>query len=117
MRGRLPGRTQAAELLVVDQLRDGGMLTAHRTLRIAAQLVDAQLHAERIEVYHAADERLADAEDELDRFERLHAADQTRQHAEHSGFGAARCGARRRRLGEQAAVARSLVRREDRRLA
>ncbi|MFI5106302.1 MAG: phosphopyruvate hydratase, partial [Terriglobales bacterium] len=40
--------------------------------------MNAQLHAQRVEVHHAADERLADVEDQLDGLEGLDAADQRR---------------------------------------
>ena len=54
---------------------------------------------------------------ELQRLVRLQRADDARQHAEHAAFGAARCELGRRRLREEAAVARTLVRLEDRHLA
>src|SRR4051812_17562637 len=80
-------RAQSAELLVVDQSGDGRRVAAHRTLRIAAQLHDAHLEAERFHMGETSDQRSADTKDELDRLERLHAADQARQYSEHTGFG------------------------------
>src|SRR5947209_17386423 len=65
-RGRfLPA--DAAELLIVNQLRDGRMRAARGALGIFAQLELAEAHAERIHQQQPADERLAFAEDELDR--------------------------------------------------
>ena len=50
---------------------------------------------------------------ELDRLVRLQRADDPRQHAEHAAFGARRRELGRRRLREEAAVARAFVRLED----
>ena len=72
---------------------------------------------QRVEQQQPADERLARAEDQLDRLGRLNRADDAGQHAEHAAFGAARHEARRRRLGIEAAIARTVLGREDRRLS
>ena len=64
-------RRHAAELLVVDQRRDGRVRAAHRAVRILAQLQLAELHPQRVEQQEPADQRLADAEDQLERLGRL----------------------------------------------
>ena len=46
----------AAELLVVDELGDGGIFTADRALGILAQLEFAEAHVERVDQQQAADE-------------------------------------------------------------
>ncbi len=65
----------------------------------------------------AADQRVADAEHELQRLGRLERADDARQDAEHAASAARRRELRRRRLGEEAAVAGALLGLEDRELA
>ena len=72
---------------------------------------------ERLEEKRASDQRIADPEQELDRLVRLQGSDDPGEHAEHAALGAARCELGRRRLGEEAAVARPIVRLEDRHLA
>ena len=62
-------------------------------------------------------ERLADSEDELERLGRLNRADDSREHAEHAALGAARNESRRRRLAEEAAIARGVLGREHGRLS
>ena len=62
---------------------------------------------ERVEEQQPADERVADPERELQRLGRLDRADHARQHAEHAALGAARGELGRRRLREEAAVARA----------
>src|SRR4029077_13055598 len=69
---------ETAEHLVVDQPRDRRPLAADDALGIAAELQDADLRPERLEVHHPADERRPLPEDQLDRLERLHAADDPR---------------------------------------
>ena len=76
-----------------------------------------ELGRERVEQQQPADERLADLRGQLDRLVRLQRADDPRQHAEHAALGARRRQLRRRRLREEAAVARALVRLEHRHLA
>src|SRR2546423_10658524 len=41
------GERRAAELHVIDQLVDGGVVTAQRALRVAPQLHDAEANADR----------------------------------------------------------------------
>src|SRR6185437_11668562 len=56
-------RRNAAELLVVDEMRDSGMLAADRAIGIFAQLQLTEAHGERVDKKQAADEGLAAAED------------------------------------------------------
>ena len=63
---------------------------------------------ERVEEEQPADQRVADPERELQRLVRLERADDAGQHAEHAALGAARRELGRRRLREEAAVARAL---------
>ena len=67
--------------------------------------------------HQPADQRLADPERQLERLVRLDRADDAREHAQHAALGAARGELGRRRLREEAAVARALERLEDGRLA
>ena len=46
-----------AKLVVIDQLADGRVVTANRTLGIAAQLHLAKLHFQRVENQQSPDER------------------------------------------------------------
>ena len=84
---------------------------------IAAQPHLVERRVERVEQDQAADRGLADAEQQLERLARLQRAHDARQHAEHAALGARRRELGRRRLREEAAVARALVRLEDRELA
>src|SRR5487761_22788 len=70
----------SAELLIVDQFRDGWTFTADRALGILAQFQLPELHAERIKQQQASDKRLAFAGNELHGFERLQATDNAWQH-------------------------------------
>ena len=108
------GRRDAAELLVVDQLGDGGVVAADRTVRVLAELQLAETHPQRVVDQKAADERLADPHDQLDRLGGLDGAYHAGQDPEHAALGAARHEAGRRRLGVQAAVARAVLGAEDR---
>ena len=110
------GRMDAAELFVVDQLGDRRVRAAHRAVRILPELQLAEPHPQRVVDQEPADQRLADAGDQLDRLGRLDDADDARQHAEHAAFGAARHEPGRRRLRIQAAIARTVLGREHRRL-
>ncbi len=78
-------------------------------LGVAAHLEGAEALLERVVGEQPADERVAEVEDELDRLERLDRPDDAGQHPEDARFGAARCELGRGRLGEQAAVAGTLV--------
>jgi hypothetical protein len=93
------------------------MVAADGALRVALQLERAELHLQGIEEQEPADQRLAGADDELQRLGGLDGAHDAGQHAEHAAFGAARDEARRRRFRIEAAIARAVLRREDRDLA
>ena len=105
--------THAAELLVVDELRDL-VRAARGALRILAQVERAKAHAQRIHEQQPSGEALSDSEDELERLGRLNRADDSRQHAEHAALGAARNESRRWRLAEETAIARRICGREHR---
>ena len=105
-------RPEAAELLVVDQLRDRRVRAAHRAVGILAQLQLAEPHPQRVVDQEAANQRLANSGDQLDGFGRLDHADDAGQHAQDATLGAARHEPGRRRLGIQAAIARAVLRRE-----
>src|SRR4051812_14590987 len=106
------GRSQAAELFVVDQVGHGWMRAAHRAVWILPELQLAESHPQRVVNQEASDQRLADAGDELDRFGRLNHTNHTWQHAEHAAFGAARDQTGRGRLRVQAPIAGALFRPE-----
>src|SRR5438093_2624302 len=99
---------RGAEPFVVDVFGDGRMLAARGALRIAAELDLAEARLERVEEEEASDERLADHEQQLDRLVRLERADDAGKDAEDPRLGAIRCELCRRRLVEEAAVARTL---------
>ena len=90
-----------------------GCVAADRAVGAALDLHLVELGRERVEEQQPADERLADPGRELDRLVRLQRADDARQHAEHAALGARRRELGRRRLREEAAVARAFVRLED----
>ena len=116
LRGRRLGAARcAAELVVVDELRDLAR-AARRARRVARHAYRVEAHAERVDQQQPPGERVARAEDQLDRLGRLDRADEARQHAEHAPLRAARHEARRGRRREEAAVARPVGRREHRRL-
>src|SRR5258706_11789746 len=110
---RLPLGRRRAEALVVDLVGDRRVLAADRALRIAPQLDLAERRLERVEEQVAPDERLADREEQLQRFVRLDRADDTGEQTEHAGLGARWRELRGWRGGEEAAVARTLMRAED----
>src|SRR3712207_5802536 len=107
----------AAELLVVDELCDRRVLAADRAVRVLAQLHLAEAHAEGVVEQEASDQGLPDPEYELDGLGGLDRAYSARQYPEHPALGAARDEAGGRRLGVEAAVARSLFGVEHARLA
>ena len=97
--------SQAAKLLVINELCDRGILAADGTSRILLQLELAELHIEGVEVEQSPRQRLADAENELERLDGLHRPDNTRQDAQYARLLAARRHPGRRRLGAAAAAA------------
>src|SRR6266508_5840419 len=106
-----------AALFVDGEVGDAAILAAERTLGIAPELDLAEAHAEGVIRREPADQRLADAEQQLDRLGRLHQPDHAWEHAQEAGLASAGDKAWRRRGGVETAVARSLIRREDRRHA
>ena len=112
------GLGDAAELVVVDEFRDGRVFTANGALWILAEFELLELHFERIEVEEASHEGIADAANEFDGFDCLDDADHPWEYAEHAAFSATGDHARRRRFWEHAAVAGTAeVRSEDSALA
>ena len=93
------------------------MVAADGALGVAANRDLVEGRVERVEEKEAAGKRLADAEGELQHLARLERADDARQDAEDATFRAARRELRRRRAGVEAAVARPVLRVEDRHLA
>ncbi len=66
----------------------------------------AEAHAQRIKAQQPPHQRLADAQQQLQHLGGLQHTGQSRQHTQHTGLGTVRRELRRRRLREQAAVAR-----------
>jgi len=97
--------THAAEFVVINQLVDGAIFSAHRAIGILAQLQFTELHAERIEEQQTAGKAITCAKNQFDGFHRLNGTNDSGQHAEHAAFSARRNQAWRRRLRIQAAVA------------
>ncbi len=93
-----------------------GILAAGRAMWIAVEAQFVKLARKRIIGHEAPDQRLANAEQQLDGFGSLQHADDPRQHAQHTGLGAAWRQFRRGWLRMEAAIAWSLVRLEDRQL-
>src|SRR5467141_3759714 len=80
----------AAKFVIIDQLGDRRMCSAHRAVRILAQLELAEFHPESVKKQQASHEIFPAAEDQLDRFHRLDGTDDSGQNAEDSSFGARR---------------------------
>src|SRR3954470_19618972 len=89
------------------------MQPADGTLGIPGQLELAKTHLQRVVDQEPSDQRVAGAKNQLDGFRRLDRSDDPGQYTEHAGFGATRHEAVRRRLRMQAAVTRTVRRRED----
>src|SRR6185437_5791908 len=92
-------------------------LAAGGTRGVAADGNRAKCHAECFDQEQTSHERITDAQNQLERLHRLDGSDQSGQHAKHSRFGAIWNEAGGRRITEEAAVARSVMRAEDRSLA
>src|SRR6266540_3002154 len=105
-----------AELLVVDQLGDGGVLATDRALRVLADADVLEGQLQRVVDEQPSDQRVTDPRDELDRLVGLDRADGGAEHPEHAALGARRHHAGRGRLGVQAAVAGSVLGPEHARL-
>ena len=115
-----PGRSlrrNAAELLVVDQGLDGGLLSAERALRILAQLQLPELHLQGIVKNQTADQGPPAAQNQLDGFGGLNQSDDSGEDSQDAPLGATGNQSRRRRLRIEAAVAGTLAGVEHRRLA
>src|SRR5438094_1167632 len=108
-------RRRAAPRLVVDQAVHRRVLSAQRAGLVLAQLELAEAHVLALEQQVAAYHRTPDVQQVLDRLEGHHAADDPGQDAKHARLGAALHAARRRRLGEQAAVAAGALGRVEQR--
>src|SRR5262249_59799267 len=100
--------------LVNGQIRDARVLAAHRAFWITAQLHFAEPHAECVVGQESTDQRLTHPDQDLDRFRRLDHTDHAWEHAQDPSLASA--GDETRRWGRwiEAAIARSLVWREDR---
>src|SRR5438046_2383813 len=110
---RAPLRRRSAEAFVIDVIGDRRMLAADRAVRVAAKPYLAERSIQCVVEEVPADECVADPEKKLDRFGRLQRPDHAGKHAEHARLRARRRELGRRRLGEQAAIARSFERLED----
>ena len=118
-RSRPPRRGRAdagAPGVVVAELQRG-VRAAGRAVRVAAHLELGEGHRQGVVDQQAAGERVADAEQHLDGLVGLDVAHHAAEHAEHAGLAARGRHVRRRRLGEEAAVAGALVGQEHRRVA
>src|SRR5437899_5530558 len=102
-----PLARRRAEALVVDVLGDRGVFSADRALRVAPQPHLAESRVEGVKEEIAADEGLSDPEKELEGLVRLDRPDDSGKHAEDTRLRARGRELRRRRLVEQAAVARA----------
>src|SRR3972149_5441326 len=100
---RAPG--QAAELLIVNELRDRRRVAAGRAGWILAPAQRAHLTLEGGEEEQPARQRLANAEQHLDRLNRLQCAHEAGHRANDPTFRARWHRARRRRCREEAAGA------------
>src|ERR1700730_3251959 len=103
----------ATEFVVVDELVDSAVISAHWAIGIFAQLQFAKFHSQGIKQEQAPGEAVAAAEDQLDRLHGLKRADDSRQHAQHAAFGTRWHQPRRRRFWIQAAVAGAVRHAED----
>src|SRR5262245_44569662 len=106
-----------AEGLVIDELRHGGLLSTDYAIRVLPDAELAKTHRERVDEHEPADQGVSRLEEQLERLRRLHGSEQAGQDSEDPAFGAGGHKSRRRRLGEEAAVAGALLRPEDRDLA
>src|SRR5437660_3353714 len=85
------------------------MLATGRAVGIAEEPQLVELASERIVGQQTAYQRLPKVEQQLDGLGALKKANRAGQHAQHASFGAARCQRRRRRLGIETAIARSII--------
>src|SRR5438477_4255068 len=98
-----------AELLVIDQLRDGRLFATHGAVGVPADPHLLEVHMQSVVQEETSLERVALPRRDRDRLGRLDRADHTRQDPEHATLRTARDGARWRRGREQASVAGRLL--------
>src|SRR5690242_20604015 len=98
----------AAKFIVVDELVNRAIRTAHRTLGIFTQFEFTEAHSQRVKQEQASNEIVAAAENQFDGLHGLNGPDDPGQNAKHSAFCARRHKPRRRRFGIEAAVARAI---------
>src|SRR5215831_1402624 len=108
------GAHRRGALTMDREIANSRVLAAQRALRVAPQLDFAETHAERVVGEETADQRLTDAQEQLHRLGGLHDADDAWEHAQDAGLASGGDEAGRWRRGIEAAIARSLVGREDR---
>src|SRR5678815_1370976 len=94
----------STKFLIVDQLADGWVFSAHRTLRILSQLKLAKLHGPGIEQQQSIDHQVFSAKNDLYRLVGLDGADNTRQNTQYTSFRTRGNQTGRRGLGIQAAI-------------
>lgn len=105
---------ESAELLVLGESLELGVVTAHFAVVVAANLECSEFLVERVIHQKAPDERVADAENQLHDFGGLQKAHDSRQDAENASFLAGRSELCGWRLRIQAAVARAFLGLDDR---
>src|SRR5690606_17704600 len=103
---RAAGLLTCAERLVVDVARELHAGGAHRATGIGRQPRFAEPHRQRVEMQQATGQRFAQLQQQLEGLGGLEHADYPGQYPEHAGLAAVGRGLGRRRLREQAAVAR-----------
>ena len=96
----LSGGGDSAQLLVVHQFSDGGMLTTDRALRITPDADFTEAHGQRIVHQQATDEGFAFADDEFDGFCSLNYANDPGQNSQDAGLASRGHHTRWRRRGE-----------------
>ncbi len=112
--GLLGGGWNTAELFVIDQLGDRGIVPADGAILVLAQFHLAKFQSQRVEHHQASVQIVALIENQLDRLVGLQSADDAAQHAQHAALGTTRHQTGRRRFGIQTAVAGTRPRIEHR---
>src|SRR6267154_3417451 len=98
----------ATEFVVIDQLGDRAMRTAHRAIWIFAQLEFAEFHSESVKQEQASYEIIPAAKNQLDGFRCLDGADDSGQNAKDAALRARKYKPSRGRFRIEAAVARAI---------
>src|ERR1051325_9114871 len=101
-------KTDAAELLVVDQLGDGRSLSTDRAVRILHELHFPEFHIKRIIEKQPPHQRVAFSKDQLDGFSCLNESNRSGENTKHPALCAGRNHAGWRRFGVKAPVAGAL---------